>query len=396
MTFNRLEIGELVTLRQGFAINKKTNYHISEKRTNLPLLRIGDMKDGEFKVFVRDTIPDKFIAKKSDVIYTRTGQVGAVFSGQLGVIHNNCFTVNTKDETVLLQDFIFYMLQEKAFYEEAVSRATGAAQPDLPHGAFNSIQVFLPPIDSQRNIIKILSDYDNLIENNQKQIKLLEEAAQRLYKEWFIDLRFPGHENVEIIDGVPEGWQYKEVSSFGSVITGKTPSTAKSQYYGGEVPFIKIPDMHKGIFSLVTETTLSLEGAYSQKNKFIPKNSIMVSCIATVGLVNISVEDCQTNQQINSIVLADQRSLYYLYFAMKNLKSLLDGVGSNGATMTNVNKEKFSNLSILYPDNLLLEKYYEYSKPLFDKILNLSKSINYLTEARDRLLPKLMSGEIEV
>lgn len=98
MTFNRLEIGELVTLRQGFAINKKTNYHISEKSTNLPLLRIGDMKDGAFKVFVRDTIPDKFIAKKSDVIYTRTGQVGAVFRGQLGVIHNNCFTVNTKDE----------------------------------------------------------------------------------------------------------------------------------------------------------------------------------------------------------------------------------------------------------------------------------------------------------
>lgn len=396
MTFNRLEIGELVTLRQGFAINKKTNYHISEKRTNLPLLRIGDMKDGAFKVFVRDTIPDKFIAKKSDVIYTRTGQVGAVFRGQLGVIHNNCFTVNTKDETVLLQEFIFYMLQAKAFYEEAVSRATGAAQPDLPHCAFNSIQVFLPPIDSQRNIIKILSNYDNLIENNQKQINLLEEAAQRLYKEWFIDLRFPGHENVEIVDGVPQGWHYKKISSFGLVITGKTPSTAKSQYYGGEVPFIKIPDMHKGIFPLLTETTLSLEGANSQKNKFIPKNSIMVSCIATVGLVNISVEDCQTNQQINSIVLADERSLYYLYFAMKDLKSLLDGVGSNGATMTNVNKEKFSNLSILYPDTLLLEQYYEYSKPLFDKILNLSKNINCLTEARDRLLPKLMSGEIEV
>lgn len=281
------------------------------------------------------------------------------------------------------------MLQEKAFYEEAVSRATGAAQPDLPHGAFNSIQVFLPPIDSQRNIIKILSNYDSLIENNQKQIKLLEEAAQRLYKEWFIDLRFPGHENVEIVDGVPEGWQYKKVSSFGSVITGKTPSTAKSQYYGGEVPFIKIPDMHKGIFPLVTEVTLSLEGAKSQKNKFIPKNSIMMSCIATVGLVNISIEDCQTNQQINSIVLADERSLYYLYFAMKDLKSLLDGVGSNGATMTNVNKEKFSNLSILCPDILLLEKYYEYSKPLFDKILNLSKNINCLTEARDRLLLSL-------
>ena len=272
----------------------------------------------------------------------------------------------------------------------------GTAQDNLSWKKLSTIKFPMPSIDTQNKIVDILSAYDNLIENNQKQIKLLEEAAQRLYKEWFVDLRFPGYENVEIVDGVPEGWQYKKVSSFGSVITGKTPSTAKSQYYGGEVPFIKIPDMHKGIFPLVTEVTLSLEGANSQKNKFIPKNSIMVSCIATVGLVNISIEDCQTNQQINSIVLADERSLYYLYFAMKDLKSLLDGVGSNGATMTNVNKEKFSNLSILCPDTLLLEKYYEYSKPLFDKILNLSKNINYLTEARDRLLPKLMSGEIEV
>lgn len=273
---------------------------------------------------------------------------------------------------------------------------TGATIMHMTGQKLRTVIIDKPPLDIQTKISDYLESFDDLIENNQKQIKLLEEAAQRLYKEWFVDLRFPGHENVEIIDGTPEGWHYKKISSFGSVITGKTPSTAKSQYYGGKVPFIKIPDMHKGIFPLVTEITLSLEGANSQKNKFIPKNSIMVSCIATVGLVNISVEDCQTNQQINSIVLADERSLYYLYFAMKDLKSLLDGVGSNGATMTNVNKEKFSNLLILCPDTILLKKYYEYSKPLFDKILNLSKNINYLTEARDRLLPKLMSGEIEV
>lgn len=298
------------------------------------------------------------------------------------------------DKSKANYEYIYYLLT--MLYEKLVSLKNGGAQPNLNVKTIKNIEITLPDLNIQNIVATILSTYDDLIENNQKQIKLLEEAAQRLYKEWFVDLRFPGHENVEIIDGTPEGWHYKKISSFGSVITGKTPSTAKSQYYGGKVPFIKIPDMHKGIFPLVTEITLSLEGANSQKNKFIPKNSIMVSCIATVGLVNISVEDCQTNQQINSIVLADERSLYYLYFAMKDLKSLLDGVGSNGATMTNVNKEKFSNLLILCPDTILLEKYYEYSKPLFDKILNLSKNINYLTEARDRLLPKLMSGEIEV
>lgn len=345
-----------------------------------------------------EKIDSKRKAKANDILYSVVGSFGipVFIKNNKEFIFQRHIAILRPNIKEIVPEYLYYVMLGREFYMIADSVAVGAAQRTITLSSLRNIEIVIPEIVKQQRIVNIISTYDDLIENNQKQIKLLEEAAQRLYKEWFVDLRFPGYENVEIVDGVPEGWQYKKVSSFGSVITGKTPSTAKSQYYGGEVPFIKIPDMHKGIFPLVTEVTLSLEGANSQKNKFIPKNSIMVSCIATVGLVNISIEDCQTNQQINSIVLADERSLYYLYFAMKDLKSLLDGVGSNGATMTNVNKEKFSNLSILCPDTLLLEKYHEYSKPLFDKILNLSKNINYLTEARDRLLPKLMSGEIEV
>ena len=152
MIYQKANIGELVTLRQGFAINKNTNHHMSEEPTNLHLLRIGDMKDGNFSMYVKDTIPKKFIAKESDIIYTRTGQVGLVFRKQHGVVHNNCFTVSTNDECVLDQDFLYYVLQEKSFYEEAINKATGAAQPDLPHGAFNSIRIFLPPIANQKKI----------------------------------------------------------------------------------------------------------------------------------------------------------------------------------------------------------------------------------------------------
>ncbi|WP_054748314.1 restriction endonuclease subunit S [Veillonella rogosae] len=346
------------------------------------------------KINAKVEVGDLLFARQS-LVLEGAGKCSIIMeTSDLTVFESHIIRVRLKSE----ENPLFYYYYFKSPLSPVSTIVSQCAQAGIRGSDLSNLEVICPSRDIQDKIVDILSAYDNLIENNQKQIKLLEEAAQRLYKEWFIDLRFPGYENVEIVDGgVPEGWQYKKVSSFGSVITGKTPSTAKSQYYGGEVPFIKIPDMHKGIFPLVTEVTLSLEGAKSQKNKFIPKNSIMVSCIATVGLVNISIEDCQTNQQINSIVLADERSLYYLYFAMKDLKSLLDGVGSNGgATMTNVNKEKFSNLSILCPNTLLLEKYYEYSKPLFDKILNLSKNINCLTEARDRLLPKLMSGEIEV
>ena len=386
----------MVALSQGFAINKKTNHHISDEPTNLHLLRIGDMKDGNFSIFVKNTIPEKFIAKESDIIFTRTGQVGLVFRKQYGVVHNNCFTVTTIDEDILLQEFIYYALQEKSFYEEAVSRATGAAQPDLSHGAFNSIQIYLPPIESQRKITDILNAYDILIENNKKQIKLLEEAAERLYREWFVDLHFPGYENTEIIDGVPEGWKKQKISEFGEIITGKTPSTTKEQYYGGNIPFVKIPDMHNCVYPIVTEFTLTTEGANTQKNKFIPKNGIMVSCIATVGLVNIAIETCQTNQQINSIVLNDEQDLYYTYFTMKRLKALLEGVGSNGATMTNVNKTKFGNLEVLYPGNNLRKDYFDYCKPIFEKIYALSIGVHKLSQVRDGLLPKLMSGEIEV
>lgn len=396
MSYEKIEIGQLVALRQGFAINKKTNHHISDEPTNLHLLRIGDMKDGNFSIFVKNTIPEKFIAKESDIIFTRTGQVGLVFRKQYGVVHNNCFTVTTIDEDILLQEFIYYALQEKSFYEEAVSRATGAAQPDLSHGAFNSIQIYLPPIESQRKITDILNAYDILIENNKKQIKLLEEAAERLYREWFVDLHFPGYENTEIIDGVPEGWKKQKISEFGEIITGKTPSTTKEKYYGGNIPFVKIPDMHNCVYPIVTEFTLTTEGANTQKNKFIPKNGIMVSCIATVGLVNIAIETCQTNQQINSIVLNDEQDLYYTYFTMKRLKALLEGVGSNGATMTNVNKTKFGNLEVLYPGSNLRKDYFDYCKPIFEKIYALSIGVHKLSQVRDGLLPKLMSGEIEV
>ena len=116
----------------------------------------------------------------------------------------------------------------------------------------------------------------------------------------------------------------------------------------------------------------------------------------SVGLVNITVEPCQTNQQINSVILSNEGDLYYFYETMKRIKALLDGVGSNGATMINVNKTKFGNIKVLYPTVDLLNKYNKFSKPIFEKILALSKEIIMAEQARDCLLPKLMNGEIEV
>lgn len=262
MRYEKVEVGSLVTLRQGFAINKKTSHHMSEEPTRLHLLRIGDMKEGTFSVFVKDTIPTKFIAKEDDIIYTRTGQVGLVFRRQYGVIHNNCFTVTTNNPEVLRQQFLYYALQEKSFYEEANSRATGAAQPDLPHGAFNSIQITLPPVEKQDRITDILDAYEALIDNNQRQIKLLEEAAQRLYKEWFVDLRFPGYENTPIVDGVPEGWR---IDTVGGICTLKKETVSARQASSG-TPYIGLEHMPRVDFCL--SSWGDAEGVASNKFRY--------------------------------------------------------------------------------------------------------------------------------
>lgn len=317
------------------------------------------------------------------------------FSDRISGCSNDVIVFRANDEN-WNKKFLYYVLSQDSFFDFMMSGSNGTK---MPRGNKKTIPEFLIPdfdIDKQIRIADILSAYDDLIENNQKQIKLLEEAAQRLYKEWFVDLHFPGYEDVKIVDGVPEGWSYKRVDDFGEVITGKTPSTSKTEYYGGNIPFVTIPDMHGNVFPLVTEKTLTKAGADTQKNKYLPVNSVIVSCIATVGLVSIATEPSQTNQQINSVILYDDNDLYFFYESMKRIKTLLDGIGSNGATMTNVNKTKFSNIHVLYPTEDVVKRYNEFCKPIFDNILALSKEILVSKKARDHLLPKLMSGEIEV
>lgn len=336
----------------------------------------------------------------NDILITNSGTIGRMaLVKDIPETYRTTFqksvAIVKPDISVVLPTYLYYKLQNCV--TDFVNCSNGSAQKNLLLGTMRKFQIDLhEDFTEQERLSSILAAYDDLIENNQKQIKLLEEAAQRLYKEWFVDFRFPRYEDTPIVDGVPEGWSLRPISDFGEVVTGKTPSTEKKEYYGGNIPFVKIPDMHECVYPVITESSLTEAGAKTQINKFIPRNGIMVSCIATVGLVNIAVERCQTNQQINSIILSDERDLYYVFSAMKRLKELLEGVGSNGATMTNVNKTKFASLPVLYPSEELRDSYYSFCKPIFEEIYNLSLSVVGLKKARDRLLPKLMSGEIEV
>ena len=280
--WKKCAIGDMVTLRQGFAINAKSKHYISNGPTSLALLRIADMKSGSREIYVKEDIPKNFIALPQDIIYTRTGNVGLVFRNNYGVVHNNCFTVTPNDERTLSRDFLYYLLQSKYFFEKANSLARGAAQPDLPHSLFNSIEIAYPKLDSQQRIASILSRYDSLIENYQKQIKLLEEAAQRLYKEWFVDLHFPGHENTKIVDGVPEGWEKKTINDICTHISsGSTPSRRNKSYWeNGTIKWVKTKELLDGwIFD--TEEYITDEGLKNSSTKMYPVNSILMAIYAS-------------------------------------------------------------------------------------------------------------------
>ena len=399
MMWERVKLGDVSDSCLGKMLDQRKN-----KGTYKPYLANVNVRWGAFdldnlqEMKFEDDEDERYGIKYGDLIICEGGEPGrcAIWKEQLPnmKIQKALHRLRVNEEMDYRYVYYWFLLAGK---QGALKQYyTGATIMHMPGQKLKEVVIDKPPLDVQRKIGDYLEAFDDLIENNQKQIKLLEEAAQRLYKEWFVDLRFPGYEDVETVDGVPEWWRYKRVEELGEVITGKTPSTSKTEYYGGSIPFVTIPDMHGNVFPLVTEKTLTKVGADTQKNKYLPANTVIVSCIATVGLVNIAIEPCQTNQQINSVILHDDNNLYFFYESMKRIKALLDGVGSNGATMTNVNKTKFSNIKVLYPTEDLVMKYNEFCKPIFAQILASSKAMLTSKQARDRLLPKLMRGEIEV
>lgn len=292
--------------------------------------------------------------------------------------------------------FLYYVLSDNNFfnYDTVTSKGT-----KMPRGTQTAIMKYLVPdinVGKQRKIADILSAYDNLIENNNKRIKLLEQMAENLYKEWFVRFRFPGYEDMGFENGIPMGWKIKRIKDFGQVITGKTPSTEISSNYGDKYLFIKTPDMHDNMYVIDSSEKLSEHGNDVQKLKKLPRWSIMVSCIGTGGVVSINSKEAHTNQQINSIVLHDENNIEWLFFVCKSLKTTIEMFGATGSTMTNLSKGKFENLKILEPNLELIDKYHMYTYDIFKEVEKLMYSNENLIKQRDLLLPRLMSGKLEV
>lgn len=265
----------------------------------------------------------------------------------------------------------------------------GAAQDNLSWEKLSTILFPAPPVAVQKKIADILSTFDDLIENNQKQIKLLEEAAQRLYKEWFVDLRFPGYENTPVVDGVPEGWQIQSMNDIAEYVNGY--AFKPSDWGTAGKPIIKIKEMGSG----VTADTPRNTGENIPDKYNVSAGDILFSWSATLSAMIWDEEDGLLNQHLFKVIPSNGISRE---FVLQSILKTLDEFSNltTGSTMKHIQRGKLKEVFVCVPNSEVMLKYQSVSEPIREQILRLRRQMILLGEARDRLLPKLMNGEIEV
>ncbi len=339
--------------------------------------------------------------KDGDILYSRRGDVGkCAFTSEreIGwICGTGCLKVSV-DKDKADPQFIFYQLQKAETIGWVINHAVGSTMLNLNTSILSAVPVDVPEMEIQRKIVKILSSYDELIANNHKQIKLLEEAAQRLYKEWFVELRFPGYEDVKIVDGMPEGWKKGRADSFFNITIGKTPPRAEKQWFvkgDAGVPWLSISDMGNArIYVFATSEALTQEAIKKHNMKIVPSGTIFVSFKLTVGRVSIATTDMCTNEAIAHFYIENDLQQAYTFCYLNNFK--YDSLGNTSSISKAVNSKIIKAMPFVMPDKATILAFSKLVVPILNEIKNKQATCIKLAETRDRLLPKLMSGEIEV
>lgn len=396
-----------------------------------------------------------FQTKDDDILIAMTGanvgKVSRIAKGtQPCLINQRVGRFILKEYCPYSSDFIYYLVSSNKSFQYFSNTADGAAQPNISGKLIEALE--FPDISPQsaNKAGKHLKVLDEKIQLNTQINQTLEQIAQALFKSWFVDFdpvrakvqalsdglsleqaelaamqaisgktpeeltalsqaqpdryaelaetakAFPC-EMVEVDEvEVPKGWEVKALSDLGQIICGKTPSKSNKEFYGDDVPFIKIPDMHNQVFITQTTDNLSVAGANSQSKKYIPPKSICVSCIATVGLVSMTSKPSHTNQQINSIIPNNNNTSEFLYLSLKQplMTKYLKDLASGGSATLNLNTSTFSKIEIITPSKEIIDIFQSKVVSIFEKILSNSIENKRLTEIRDLLLPRLLNGEI--
>lgn len=317
--------------------------------------------------------------------------------GKIGIASRLCLTNQQINSVIVNREnnpkFVYYLLQ--AYKPIIFAYNSGIDTPIVPKSVFEKIEVKIPPKKLQEKIAAILSAYDELIENNQRRIALLEKMAEEIYREWFVRLRFPGHENAQFSKKIPSGWEICEIGSKFSTCLSGTPSRSEPSYWNGDIPWINSGEINKQRIIEASEF-ITENGLRYSATKIMPKKTTVIAITgATLGQVSLTEIEICANQSVVGVY--DESGVYSEYifqFVKANIENLI--AKQSGGGQQHINKDIVEKEKILLPPASLIEQYGKTIRPVFDKISILLFSKQKLIRMRDLLLPRLISNKLSV
>jgi type I restriction enzyme S subunit len=347
---------------------------------------------------------DKYLLRRGDIVIARTGAT----TGYAKYIRNApevvfaSYLVRIRLRDNVDNRYAGYVVESSDYKRFIQATWGGAAQPNANAQVLTSYEMPLPPLPTQHKIASILSAYDNLIENNLRRINILEEMAQNLYREWFVKFRFPGHEKVQMVDSplgkIPEEWEVKTVGDTFGILGGGTPSKKIEEYWAeGDIMWYVPSDLtaSKTMFMDRSGTQITELGLTESSAQLFPPFSVMMTSRATLGVIAINTTEASTNQGFITCLPNERLPLYNLYHWLMENVEIFIGLAS-GATFKEITKGVFKTIKMVVPDKNIARVFEDNIEPLAEYVLNLQRKNENLRRTRDLLLPKLISGELDV
>jgi type I restriction enzyme S subunit len=408
MTWPTTRMGEHLHVKHGHAF--KGEYFDSEGP--YVLLTPGSFNEeggyrdqGEKTKFYTGDVPEGYVLDEGDLLVAMTEQTPGLLGSSAWIpeggrlLHNQRLgRIVDLDERRLNKRFLYYLFNTKDVRDQIAATATGGKVRHTAPERIARVLFRRPPLDTQQRIAAALSAYDDLIENNRRRMALLEGAARQLYREWFVRLRFPGHEHTSISNGVPGGWEQRRIGDVADCVGGGTPSTSVSEYWeDGDVTWITPTDVTRNehFVLLDSEKKITVTGLQNSSAKLVPSHAVLMTSRASVGFFAVAEREVCTNQGFISIVPHDPIVSSYILFYLSERVEEIRAMGS-GSTYPEVSRGKFRELEIVLPRRPLCLAFGEQITGLLRQIRVLKQQNEKLRAARDLLLPRLMSGEIAI
>jgi type I restriction enzyme S subunit len=375
MTWRVTRLGDVLTLKRGH---------------DLP---DSQRQDGEVPVVSSSGVTGHHTEPKAKAPGVVTGRYGTL--GEVFYIEEDYWPLNT---ALYVIDFKGNQPRFVAYFLENILRnyqSDKAAVPGVNRNVIHEIKVRCPDTNVQERIADILSAYDDLIENNRQRMALLEDAARQLYREWFVRLRFPGHEHTRITNGVPEGWEKATAYSAMEVLSGGTPKTTVPDYWDGEIPFYTPKDASDTAYVLQTERAITELGLKNCNSRLYELNTVFISARGTVGKLNLASRPMAMSQSCYALIGKGNVTQLFLFCTLKeSIEHFKQHAG--GAVFDAIVVDTFKLIPVMVPDDKKIRLFEEAVAPMFRQVANLMEQQEKLRAARDLLLPRLMTGKIAV